>query len=291
MVRGKILRFAFVLLALAVCGCKITEPPAEGSIRYDDGSRGVLAREGLAFSRLITSPVQLPLTYAGLYSYFYDDGKPMRFGYTDPFSKALCSLLHGSVAGPICICEEICVSVVEILSTVQFNSVIYPWETYGFYKRSPNLEKKIEQANSPEMLEIRRRSHERLKEVAVDVAEVAVEVAGEVAAEAVEQAVVESVQRKMHVKGGGAASDGGARTGYAIIKGPGSLAMGKSARYQLCIGGKPVDCEWAGGTSLTVSQSGRVLAGNPPIKSGRYRATIKARYNGKEYSKTIYIVK
>lgn len=282
---GKLNCALLAVLSLAA-GCRITEAPPKGSVR--DCPHGFFAREGLAFSRLLSSPVQLPLSYAGLYSYYYDDGKPMRFGYTDPFSKGLCSLLHGSVSGPVFICEEICVGLAEILSTVQFNSVIYPWETYGFYERSWNLAQELEYVNSPEMLEKRRQSRERLGEMALEAAAVAIEVAGEAAGAAIEQSISDNAEGAIGV----AAPVGEtARTGYAIIKGPSNLAMGKSARYQLCIGGKPVDCEWIGGPSLTVSQSGRVLAGNPPIKGGKYRATFKARYNGKEYTKTIYIVK
>lgn len=287
---GKLNCALLVVLSL-IAGCKITEAPPEGGVR--DCQHGFFAREGLAFSRLLSSPVQLPLSYAGLYSYYYDDGKPMRFGHTDPFSKGLCSLLHGSVSGPVFICEEICVGLAEILSTVQFNRVIYPWETYGFYERSWNLEQELEYINSPEMLEKRRQSRERLGEMALEATAIAVEVAGEAAGAAIEQSISGNAQVVSTGVAAPVAAPGGetARTGYAIIKGPSNLAMGKSARYQLCIGGKSVDCEWVGGTSLTVSQSGRVLAGNPPVKGGKYRATLKARYNGKEYTKTIYIVK
>jgi len=278
----------WIAISLAVAGCKITETPLPGSVRAEEG--GVLAREGLAFSRILTSPVQLPLTYAGLYSYYYEDGKPVRIGHTDPFSKGVSSLLHGSLAGPICICEEICVGLVEMLSTVQFRTVIYPWETYGFYSRAWNLEKDLEYVNSPEMLEKRRRARERLERQAAEVAAVAVEVAGESLDAAVEESIDRAVSR--HVRPSkGRKAPGTAQTGFATIKGANSIAVGKTERYQLYVGGKHVDCEWAGGTSITVSQSGRVLAGNPPIKSGKYRTTLKARYNGKEYTKSIYIVK
>lgn len=276
------------LLALALAGCKITETPPKGSCR--DAEHGVLAREGLAFSRVITSPIQLPLTYAGLYAHYFDDGKPMRLGHTDPFSKGVSTLLCGSVKGPICICEELVVGLAEILTTAQFNSVIYPWETLGFYERSRNLKQDLEYINSPEMLEKRKQAELRLEKRALTAAAVAVEASGEVVEEAIEHAIDRAISGA-NDDDDAAQSEDGARTGYAIIKGPANLVMGKSARYQLCINGKSVHCEWSGGTSLTISQSGRVLAGNPPIKGGKFRTTLKARYNGKEYHKSIYIVK
>ena len=90
------------------------------------------------------------------------------------------------------------------------------------------------------------------------------------------------------------AINGGSGSGYYTIKGPDTIAEGKSARYTLYVGGKKISSgvSWSGGSSVTVSSgNGNVMAGNPPKGSGKYRTTITAHYNGKSYSKTIYIAK
>lgn len=101
-----------------------------------------------------------------------------------------------------------------------------------------------------------------------------------------------------------AANDGGQNSGcgrtqgssgWGTIKGPNSLSKGKSATYKLYVGGSLVNANWSqGGTSISVYGSGshaRVMAGNPPIKSGKFKTGIRAVYNGKTYQKSIYIVK
>jgi len=83
--------------------------------------------------------------------------------------------------------------------------------------------------------------------------------------------------------------------GWGTIKGPNSLGKGKSATYKLYVGGSLVNASWAqSGTSISVYGSGnhaRVTAGNPPIKSGKFKTGIRAVYNGKTYQKSIYVVK
>ena len=97
------------------------------------------------------------------------------------------------------------------------------------------------------------------------------------------------------VPNGSLAPDGSPASGYGSISGPGTLRCGSTATYKLYVGGKLVNADWSqGGTSISVYGSGdhaRAMGGNPPIKSGKYRTSIRAKYNGKTYSKTIYIQK
>lgn len=96
--------------------------------------------------------------------------------------------------------------------------------------------------------------------------------------------------------------DGSApETGFGTIKGPSSLSYdsahnnGQWATYSLYVGGKNVSANatWSSaGTSITVSSSGRAMAGNPPVSSGKsFKTGIRATYNGKSYTKSITILK
>lgn len=82
---------------------------------------------------------------------------------------------------------------------------------------------------------------------------------------------------------------------WGTIYGPNTLGNGKSATYKLYVGGSLVNANWSqGGTSISVYGSGsyaRVRAGDPPIKSGKFKTGIRAVYNGKTYQKYIYIMK
>ena len=84
-------------------------------------------------------------------------------------------------------------------------------------------------------------------------------------------------------------------SGYGSISGPTTLKPGSSATYKLRVGGKVVNADWGqGGTSISVYSAGdhgRAMAGNPPLKKGKFKTGIRATYNGKSYSKTIYIQK
>jgi formylglycine-generating enzyme required for sulfatase activity len=92
-----------------------------------------------------------------------------------------------------------------------------------------------------------------------------------------------------------------AATGFGTIKGPSSLTYntahnnGQWAKYSLYVGGKNVsdNATWSSaGTSITVSSSGRAMAGNPPVGNGKsFKTGIRATYNGKSYTKSITIMK
>ena len=81
----------------------------------------------------------------------------------------------------------------------------------------------------------------------------------------------------------------------SFISGPGTLRSGETAMYKLYVDGRLVNADWRqGDAGIIVSGSGdraRVMAGEHPIRCERLRTSIQATYNGKTYSKTIYIQK
>ena len=281
----------YLCAALLLTGCIWEKTPAEaGSIRDPNREIGIGGREGLAFSRLLTSPVMFPVLFYRGYDYFKPDDRPMEIFKTDPLSLTLSSLLLAAFKTPFLMSEEIVVALPEMLSTAQFKSAYYPWETYVGNKRDRTYEEDI---NDPELKRVTEEAHARMIERAADVAEVAIEVGGE----ALSQAVDQEIQRR--VGGAGAAVDVNAgvdASGFGTIKGAGALNEGGTATYTLYVRGQKITSgvSWSGGTSLTVSNNGsyaRAMAGNPPIKSGTYRTTIRATYGGRTFSKTITIRK
>ena len=111
----------------------------------------------------------------------------------------------------------------------------------------------------------------------------------------VDEQIEKAVNKAFGVKNG--AVGAGNAGGYGMIRGPSSLGRGNTGTYVLYVGGRKISSgvSWSqNGTSISVYGSGgnaRAQAGNPPIKSGRYRTGIKASYNGRTYCKTVYIVK
>ena len=175
-------------------------------------------------------------------------------------------------------CCDILTGLGEMLTLEQFNRVSYPWQSFDY------------------------EASDRWMEIAYKT----LEIIGEVAEKT--EKVSNDINSIKH-KGGstttqtGAASAsqpsdesaGSQASGYGTISGPMTLKRGSTATYKLYVGGSLVNAEWRqGGTSISVygaGDHGRVMAGNPPIKSGKFRTSIKATYNGKTYSKTIYIQK
>lgn len=283
------------LCAGLLTGCIFEKTPAEtGSIRDPNREISVGEREGLAFSRLLTSPVVFPILFYRGYDYFKPDDRPMEIFKTDPVSLTLSSLLLAAFKTPFIMSEEIVVSLPEILSTAQFKSAYYPWETYVGNKRDRTYEEDI---NDPELKRIAAESNARMIERAADVAEVAIEVGGEALSQAIDQEIQRQFGGKRVVGGAGAGMDAGVdASGFGTIKGSGYLNEGSTSTYSLYVRGQKITSgvSWSGGTCLTVSNNGsyaRAMAGNPPIKSGTYRTTIRATYGGRTFSKTIMIRK
>ena len=123
----------------------------------------------------------------------------------------------------------------------------------------------------------------------------------EVAQPVIEVYVNDRIERSL----GGKASINGdvasGTSGFGAIQGPSSLSYdsvhnnGQWANYSLYVGGKNVSANaaWSSaGTSITVSSSGRAMAGNPPVSRGKsFKTGIRATYNGKSYTKSITITK
>lgn len=280
---------------IALCGgCIYDKSQAErGSIRDPEREINIAGREGLAFSRLLTAPVVMPMYFYKTYDYF-GGGRPMIIFKTDPVSLTLSGLLLTAFTSPFIICEEAVVSLVEILTTAQFKSAYYPWETYVGNKRGRRYEEDI---NDPELQKAKDEANARLVKRAGDIAVAAIEVAGEVATEATTTAIERSItgDRVSDFSAGvdGSGDDAG---GFGTIKGASSINEGSTAVYKLYVGGKLISegVEWSGGTAITISNNGsyaRVMAGNPPVKSGSYKSTLRASYKGRSFSKTISIVK
>ena len=121
---------------------------------------------------------------------------------------------------------------------------------------------------------------------------------GEIASGAVEgaaQVAADAAMRKTENVSGATVGEASSGSSYGSISGPSSLGVGASGTYYLYVGGQKVSADWSqAGTSISVYGSGdhaRAMGGNPPIKSGRYKTGIRATYNGKTYTKTIYVVK
>lgn len=269
-----------VVSALALSGC-ITDYNLHNypeklypGVRAQNREMSALACEGLGFSRIVTSPVLIPLVGASEF---------MTSDHQDYVNRTLGGVFGAVLEAPVLMVQEIGVGLAEMLSLQQFKSQYYPWEQYAVsmeYEQSEHMRKFKEEY---------RKEHpnpnlEFFGGVVVGAAEGAVE--------GVSQAAVDvATKKKKSVPGGGASSGGG----YGSISGPTNLGYGETAVYRLYVGGKKVNADWhQNGTSITVYGSGdhaRAMGGNPPIKSGKFRTGIRATYNGKTYTKTIYIVK
>ena len=227
-------------------------------------ANGPLEREGLALSRIVLSPMNIiGHSYAQIEHYG---------GVGVVLSPII--IATAVPGGTLAACCDILTGVGEMLTFQQCRGVSYPWESFD-YKTSDRW---------------------------MDIALIVMGAAGEIAEATGE--VAKEIDSTKHHKGsanvqGGGGSDGGnagsSKSGYGVISGPTTLRSGSSATYKLHVGGKVVNAAWSqGGTSISVhgaGDHGRVMAGNPPIKSGKFKTSVRATYNGKSYSKTIYIQK
>ena len=106
-----------------------------------------------------------------------------------------------------------------------------------------------------------------------------------------------TIDEAIHRRNSIQSRDGFSGDSWGTIKGPENIVRGKTAVYELYVGGKKITSgvSWEqAGTSITVSNCGnfaRVLAGEPPIKYGSFKTKIRAVYNGKTYTKNLQIKK
>ena len=273
------------------CGC-ITDHHAillnrpNPGVRSPDYTPSIFAKEGLAFSRVLTSPAMIPLAGAAEF---------MTHDHQDYVNRTFGGLFGMLLLSPVLMVQEIGVGLAEALACHQFKSQYYPWEHYSMEMEGEQLEWK---RNYKE--EYRKKHPNPNSEFFAEVAEGAAEGAIAGAAEGANRAIVESQAKKhkgkKHSQNNDLASDSSSSgNGYGSISGPSNLGTGSTGVYRLYVGGKKVEAEWhQNGTSITVYGSGdhaRAMGGNPPINSGKYKTGIRATYNGKTYYKTIYIVK
>lgn len=114
------------VVTLCAAKCCIEENPPQGSVRADK-HLGWAAREGLAFSRILTSPLNILLAPCGMTQ--ANVSMEGRTGFDKVVAEPVvfvASVCYGAV-GTV---DEILVGTFEVLTTLKVNQVYYPWETY-----------------------------------------------------------------------------------------------------------------------------------------------------------------
>lgn len=131
-------RCAFAILAELVGGpvvyvvtacaakCCMEENPPQGSVRADK-HLGWAAREGLAFSRILTSPLNILLAPCGMTQ--ANISTEERTGF-DKFAAEPVVFVASVCYGAVGTVDEILVGTFEVLTTMKVKQVYYPWETY-----------------------------------------------------------------------------------------------------------------------------------------------------------------
>ena len=131
-------RCAFAILAHLVAGpvayvvtvcaanCCIEENPPQGSVRADK-HLGWAAREGLAFSRILTSPLNVVLAPCGMTQ--ANISTEERTGF-DKFAAEPVVFVASVCYGAVGTVDEVLVGTFEALTTMKIKQVYYPWETY-----------------------------------------------------------------------------------------------------------------------------------------------------------------
>ena len=98
------------------------------------GDYGFFAREGLAFSRIFTSPLNVVCPIVGTPMRFREDAKdkvPWLW-----YSVAVpCQGVFGAVCGACSAAGEVAVGTFEMLTSLQVADVYYPWESYAVFSR------------------------------------------------------------------------------------------------------------------------------------------------------------
>lgn len=130
-------RCAFAILAdlaaapvyvVTVCAakCSMEENPPQGSVRADK-HLGWAAREGSAFSRILTSPLNILLAPCGMTQ--ANVSTEERTGF-DKFAAEPVVFVASVCYGAVGTVDEILVGTFEVLTTMKVKQVYYPWETY-----------------------------------------------------------------------------------------------------------------------------------------------------------------
>ena len=119
---------AVPVYVVTVCAakCCIEEHPPQGSVRADI-RLGWAAREGLAFSRILTSPLNVVLAPCGMTQ--ANISTEERTGF-DKFAAEPVVFLASVCYGAVGTVDEVLVGTFEALTTMKIKQVYYPWETY-----------------------------------------------------------------------------------------------------------------------------------------------------------------
>ena len=104
-----------------VCGTDCNEE----RVAKRDGNYGFFAREGMAFSRVLTSPLNAVLPYFGVCNAYKDEESTFEYFTSMPGMLAVYSFY--AAASTV---DEVCVGTFEILTSMQVKQVYYPWESY-----------------------------------------------------------------------------------------------------------------------------------------------------------------
>ena len=119
---------AVLVYVVTVCAakCCMEENPPQGSVRADK-HLGWAAREGLALSRILTSPLNLVLAPCGMTQ--ANVSTEERTGF-DKFAAEPVVFIASVCYGAVGTVDEILVGTFEALTTMKVWQVYYPWETY-----------------------------------------------------------------------------------------------------------------------------------------------------------------
>lgn len=90
-----------------------------------EGNYGFFAREGMAFSRVLTSPLNVVLPYFGVCNAYKDEESTFEY-----FTAMPGMLVVYAFYGAASTVDEVCVGTLEILTSMQVKQVYYPWESY-----------------------------------------------------------------------------------------------------------------------------------------------------------------
>ena len=113
---------------VTVCAakCCMEENPPQGSVRADE-HLGWASREGLAFSRILTSPLNILLAPCGMTQ--ANVSTEERTGF-DKFAAEPVVFVASVCYGAVGTVDEILVGTFEALTTMKVKQIYYPWETY-----------------------------------------------------------------------------------------------------------------------------------------------------------------
>ena len=135
-----------------VCGTDCNEE----RVAKRDGNYGFFAREGMAFSRVLTSPLNVVLPYFGVCNAYKDE--ECTFEY---FTAMPGTLVVYAFYGAASTVDEVCVGTFEILTSMQVNQVYYPWESYRVsYDRIQKAIRDGRKLKADEALRIKNREEE-----------------------------------------------------------------------------------------------------------------------------------